>query len=155
MKRFNNQQVSSAIWFFVGICMMLNVLLTYRIGGLSSPGPGFMPFLASITLSFFALAGLTQATLRRREGRLWVSVLKGASWGRSFVVFGALILYSLLFSHLGFILCTILFLLIMFRVMKPMSWAWIVPGSILLTLAFYGVFELWLQGNFPKGPWGF
>jgi hypothetical protein len=155
MKHFNNQQVSSALWSFVGICIVLNVLLTYRIGGLSSPGPGFMPLLAGIALSIFALAGLMQATLQRRGGKLWLPVLKGVSWGKSFLVFGALILYSLLFSHLGFILCTVLFLLTMFRVMKPMSWAWIVPGSIIVTLVFYGVFGVWLQAQFPKGPWGF
>jgi hypothetical protein len=155
MRRFNNQQVSSAIWLFVGIGMVINVLATYRIGGLSSPGPGFMPLLASIALSVFALAGLMQATLRPRGGKAWIPVLNGVSWRKSFLVFVALILYSLLFSHLGFMLCTVIFFLVMFRVIKPMGWAWVVPGSIIATLAFYGLFGVWLQAQLPKGPWGF
>ncbi len=155
MKRFNNQQISSAIWLIIGICIVLNVSFTYKIGHLGSPGPGFMPLLASIAISVFALAALVQGTFRRREGKLWTPVLKGFSWRKSFFVFGALIAYSLLFSSLGFILCTFLFLVIMFRVIKPMSWIWVIPASIITSLIFYGVFGVWLQAQLPKGPWGF
>jgi putative tricarboxylic transport membrane protein len=155
MKGFNNQQAGSVVWLIVGICIILNILFSYRLGSFNSPGAGFMPFLAGLAMCFFAFAALVQATLRQKRGAGWEAVLKGSMWRRSLVVFVALVLYALLLSHLGFVVCTFLFLLVSFRSIKPMKWVWIVPGSILSTLAFYGIFELWLRGNFPKGPWGF
>jgi putative tricarboxylic transport membrane protein len=154
MKRFNNEQVGSAIWLIIGLMITLNAT-TYRLGRLSSPETGFMPFLAGVAMCFFAIIGLIQGTLKRKQGVEWKPILKGVMWQKTFLVLGGLLLYTLLLSRLGFLLCTVLFLGLLFRSVKPLRWSWVIFGSILLTLMAYGVFELWLKAQLPKSPWGF
>jgi hypothetical protein len=41
------------------------------------------------------------------------------------------------------------------RVVKPQGWLVVAAGGILAALGTYGIFELWLKAQLPKGPWGF
>jgi len=154
MNRFNNEQVASAIWLSVGILIVLHAT-TYRLGSLHSPETGFMPFLAGAAMCFFALIGLVHGTLQRKQGLRWKPVLIGVMWTKSFLVLGGLLFYAFFLSRLGFLICTALFLGFLFRSVKPMRWIWVILGSIFFTLMTYGVFELWLKAQLPRGPWGF
>jgi hypothetical protein len=154
MKRFNNDQVSAAVWLAIGAIVCL-AALRYDLGTLASPGTGFMPFLAGLAMVLLAFIGLVYGTLRQREGAGWKPPLRGLRWGKSLLVLAALFAYALLLSPLGFCLCTALFIGFLLRTVKPQKWFVVVCGSILTSLGAYGVFELWLKAQLPKGPWGF
>jgi hypothetical protein len=106
-------------------------------------------------ICFFSFIGLVEATLRQRKGGRWKPVMKGLDWGKAFLVMGALTAYALLLSRLGFIICTALFVGFMLRVVKPQGWPVVIAGGVLAALGTYGIFELWLQAQLPRGPLGF
>jgi hypothetical protein len=154
MDKFNNDQVSAAIWLAAGIIITF-AALRYELGTLASPGTGFMPFLAGLAIVLFSFLGLVQGTLRRKQGFGWKPSMRGLRWEKSLIVLAALFAYILLLTPLGFSLCTALFIGFLLRTVKPQGWSVVIAGSILTALGSYGIFELWLKAQLPKGPWGF
>lgn len=154
MGKLNNDQVSAAVWFALGSIMAI-ASTRYRLGTLASPGTGFMPFLAGLAIAFFSFIGLVHATLGRKRGVGWKPTMSGLMWGKSLIVLAALFAYTLLLIPLGFSLCTALFLGFLFRTVKPQGWIVVIAGGILTALGAYGIFEVWLKAQLPKGPWGF
>ncbi len=154
MSRFNNDQVSAILWFASGGIIAWGSV-GYGLGSLASPGSGFITFLAGMGICFFSFIGLMEASLRQRKGGRWKPVMKGLEWGKAFLVMGALTAYALLLSGLGFIICTALFVGFMLRVVKPQGWPVAIAGGILAALGTYGIFELWLKAQLPRGPLGF
>ncbi len=153
MLRLNNEQVGSGIWFIVGVIIVL-ASLRYGLGSLGSPDTGFMPLLAGSAICFFSFIGLVHGTLQLKQGASWKPAMKGLNWQKSLIVSSALIVYALLMERLGFVLCTVLFLGFLFRAVKPMSWLFTIAYSIFITLAAYVIFQIWLQAQLPKSPWG-
>ena len=154
MPRFNNDQVSTIIWFASGGIIAWGSA-GYGLGSLASPGSGFITFLAGLGICFFSFIGLVGATFRKRKGSGWKPVMKDLDWGKAFLVMGALTAYALLLSRLGFIICTALFVGFMLRVVKPQGWSVVIAGGVLAALGTYGIFELWLKAQLPRGPLGF
>jgi len=154
MAGLNNDQVSALIWLACGGAITWGSV-GHGLGTLSSPGSGFITFLAGMGICLFASIGLLDTTLRKRKDRGWKPILKTVQWKKSFLVMGALTAYALLLSSLGFILCTALFVGFMLRAMKPQGWLLVIAGGILSALGTYAIFELWLKAQLPRGPLGF
>lgn len=154
MFRLNNDQASAAVWFAIGSIITI-ASIRYKLGTLASPGTGFLPFLTGLAICLFSLIGLGQATLKQKKGVGWNPMMTGLMWGKSLIVLAALFAYTLLLTPLGFSLCTALFLGLLLRTVKPQGWLVVIAGSILMSSAAYGIFEVWLKSQLPKGPWGF
>jgi len=154
MPRLNNDQVSAAVWLAVGAIIAV-ASLRYGLGSFDSPGTGFVPFWAGLAVSLFSCIGLVHATLKQKRGAGWRPVMRGFMWRKSLIVLAALLAYSLLLTSLGFVLCTALFMGFLLRVVKPQGWLVVIAGSVLTALGSYGIFEVWLKAQLPKGPWGF
>ncbi|MBM4315296.1 MAG: tripartite tricarboxylate transporter TctB family protein [Deltaproteobacteria bacterium] len=154
MVKFNNDQVSSAIWIAVGIAVALGSL-RYGLGPLDSPGTGFLPFLAGSAIVLLASIGLIVSTLKRRRGTGWTPVLQGVRWQKPLLVMAVLCAYALLMKPLGFLLCTVIFIGVLLRAVEPQRWPTVIAGSIGTALGAYAIFTLWLKAQLPQGPWGF
>jgi multisubunit Na+/H+ antiporter MnhB subunit len=154
MERFNNDQVSAAVWLALSVIICL-AALRYDLGTLASPGTGFMPFLAGLAMVLLSVIGLGYGTMRRIQGAGWKPPLRGLRWEKPLLVLAALFAYSLLLNPLGFSLGTALFIGFLLRAVKPQKWVVVICGSLLTAFGAYGVFELWLKAQLPKGPWGF
>jgi putative tricarboxylic transport membrane protein len=154
MFRTNNDQASSFLWFVFGAIISM-VSIRYNLGTLDSPGTGFLPFLAGLAISFFSMIGLVHSTLKLRKGEGWKPVMKGVTREKSLIVLGALFAFALLLKPLGFSLCAALFIGFLLRAVQPQSWLIVTAGGILTAIGTYGIFEIWLQAQLPKGPWGF
>jgi len=150
----NNDQVSSGIWFLVSLIICL-AALQYKIGTLSSPGSGFLPFLSGMAIGLFAAIGFIQATLRKKRGEIWLSFLKGLRWEKALIILASLFAYGLLLGFLGFFLCTLLFIAFLLRAVVPQRWSLVVGGSVAIAVASYIVFDVLLKAQMPKGIWGF
>ena len=64
----------------------------------------------------------------------------------------ALLAYAVIMNYLGFLVSTFLFLVFLLKVIEPQRWSVALLGSLVASAAFYGVFELGLQSQLPKGP---
>lgn len=154
MAKFNNDQVSGALWVAVGIAVAL-ASLPYGVGPIESPGTGFLPFLAGCAISLLALIGLIQSTLQRRKGIGWTPILRGVLWKKPLLVLAALFAYALLMKPLGFVLCTILFIGFLLRTVEPQRWLVVIAGAIGTAFGAFIIFNVWLKTQLPQGPWGF
>jgi putative tricarboxylic transport membrane protein len=150
----NNDQVSSGLWLIVSFIICL-ASLKYKIGTLSSPGSGFMPFLSGLAIGLFAANGFVQATLRKKKGEGWHNFLKGLRWEKALIILLSLFAYGWLLNVIGFSLCTFLFIGFLLRVIIPQRWSVVIGGSVLITLAAYIVFDVLLKAQLPKAFWGF
>jgi hypothetical protein len=154
MFRTNNDQITAFFWFAFGSTIAV-ASFRYDLGTMDSPGTGFMPFLAGLAISFFSMVGLIHSTAKLKKGEGWNPVIKGFTWKKSLIVLGALFAFAFLLKPLGFSLCTALFIGFLLRTVQPQSWPIVAAGGILTAIGTYGIFEIWLQAQLPKGPWGF
>jgi len=149
----NNDQLSSTVWFLLGLAICLGSL-QYKMGTPASPATGFMPFLTGAAICFFSGAGFIHATLRRRNGEGWTRILEGVKWKNALIILISLLAYALLLVPLGFFLCTMLFIAYLLRAITPQRWSVVILCSLLTAAASYIIFEVWLQAQLPKGPLG-
>ena len=154
MHSINNDQVSAGVWLILGLGVII-ASIPYGLGTLASPGTGFLPFLAGLAISFFSSLGIVHSTWKQRQGAGWKPTMKGFMWKKSLIVMAALLAYVFLLKPLGFSLCTALFVGFLLRTVQPQKWPVVVAGAMGAALASFGIFEIWLQAQLPKGPWGF
>jgi putative tricarboxylic transport membrane protein len=149
----NNDQRSSLFWVAVGLAIAF-YSRKYGLGHLSSPGPGFLPFLTGLAITGLALVVFSQQFFkpgREKIRDLW----QKKNWPTVLMVLGILVLYTLLFNFLGFILDTFLLIAFLLRVIEPMSWIKVLGGATGAAGGSYVIFELWLKAQLPKGFLGF
>lgn len=145
-------QVSSIFW------MVFSVIIIYAsyklgLGSLAHPRPGLLPFLSGVVLFAVSiivfLRGGISTSHEKAKGirQLW----EGMNWSKTIIVTIALVLYTLLFSHLGFLLSTILLLIFLLRAIEPVRWFVAIGGSMIVSFVSFAIFVLWLQVQLPKG----
>jgi len=149
----NRDRVSSGLFFLLGLLICL-YSLTYDLGSPVAPGSGLMPFLCGAAMCLLAVAGFTYTTLRKQRREPGSPLFKGRAWQKSALTLGALLALQFLMKPLGFTLATFLFVSFLLRVIVPQRWP-VVIGVALLTAALsFLLFEVWLQAQLPRGPWG-
>jgi len=148
MKRYD--RICSIIFLFFSLVVIWQSFLM-PIGRFSKPGPGFLPLWIAIILALLSSLLWMEARLRKsvsaqiqffsREGR-WLSAL--------FTV-GSLLAYALLIEFLGFIICTLLLLLFLFRFIGKQKWWLVFTETILVTLVTQAIFKVGLKVQLPAG----
>jgi hypothetical protein len=63
----------------------------------------------------------------------------------------ALFLYVALLNTLGFLLCTLLLLIFLFRAVEPYPWHTVLLASVLSLASVYAVFVLLMDVRLPSG----
>ncbi|HSR12417.1 MAG TPA: tripartite tricarboxylate transporter TctB family protein [Thermodesulfobacteriota bacterium] len=149
----NNDQRSSLVWLAIGAAIIA-YSGKYGLGTLSSPGPGFVPFLSGLAVAGLALLVFLQQV--RTTGRdslagLW----QKRDWPTMLKILAALVLYAVLLKTLGFLVTTFLLLLFLFRAIQPMPWTRVFLGAALTAFGSYLFFEVWLEAQLPHGVFGF
>jgi putative tricarboxylic transport membrane protein len=123
----------------------------YRLGlgGLHSPGPGFMLFGASSLLGLLSLQQFLKFLMARRLAgkNTWVQ----KHWRRVILVLVSLTIYNVLLNKVGYLLTTFFLLVFLFRILGSRKWVLIVGGAALISLLTYLVFSLGFELYFPKG----
>jgi hypothetical protein len=138
--------------FLIGLSVLIfSSSLKLGIGDFGNPGPGFMPFFASILL--FSLSSLVFikgiiGSSKDEEGELsigWENLTKPIN------LMIALICFSFLFKALGYLITTFLLMFAMFFIYEPKKWyVHIVISAIVASLSFL-VFYTWLRVQLPTG----
>ena len=147
-----NDLISSLFFLVCGLLIVAGSL-RMPIGRLGEPGPGFLPLFVGIFLA------LLSAALFIRSLRLKMSDQKAFRLDRKerFKVVTmslSLLLYCVALKPLGFLLATFLLLLFLFKVTGGFRWKMSIAGPVLITIFFYLLFAVWLEVQFPMGPFG-
>jgi putative tricarboxylic transport membrane protein len=141
----------SSFWLIFSTLICIE---SYRlgIGSFHAPGTGFFPFWVGMV--FGALSLLLLVLTFVREGKR-VEISEKVRWGSIILVLASLFIYAVVLEKIGFVLSTLLFIGALLIIIERKKWHIVAIIAILSTLAFYIVFQVWLQSNLPKGILGF
>ena len=128
--------------------------LKYGFGSLSRPGPGLLPFFASVIAIFLSGIIFFGSLSKRKE-----SSEKGEKFLpdkgiliRQTVGVLSLFGYGVALEYLGFAFTTVLFMVVVLRfVGLKKNWAMILGTSLVTTLICYLLFVTLLKSQLPRG----
>ena len=146
----NHDRWSSLFWLAVAVPICYGGI-KLSLGELHNPGLGFFPFISGAVLGLLSIANFLQsggAPKGTGSGALWPD--KGKAL-KVLITVIALLIYAACLEYLGFLLSTILFLGFLLRLIEPQRWALVIGGSVLISVVSYGVFDMWLKAELPKG----
>jgi hypothetical protein len=144
---------SCAVWLILSAFVM-NASLRLGVGELRSPGPGFIPFWASVGLAFFACI-LLGFNLTQRTQAAWPKNSKKVTGkGNHLIMIVALTLYCMALQKFGYLLTTFGLMMALFGLGKMKPWV-MITGSLVTSLSSYGLFGYLLGTPLPRGIFGF
>ncbi len=128
-------------------------IVDLKVGTFVKPGPGFFPFLASLTMGVFATLTLAKRwAAQRGPGK---TSRQAVSWPPLLITFALLVVYTLVLPLLGYGLTTFLFILALLKVVEKKGWPVSALAALGVTLVAHLVFAKILKSQLPPGPWGF
>lgn len=148
--------VGDIFWLIIGVYMIIGA---YHLGTghLHQPGPGLIFFLAACLLTILSIIDLARTSIWKpnldkdeKEDSVW----SGVRWQKILLVMGGLFAYAYFFNILGFLLCTFLLMIFLFKVVEPTRWLIAVASTIVTMSLSYLLFQVWLKVPFPVGFWG-
>lgn len=146
-----DEVMPSIAWIIIGI-MICVASTALKLGSWGHPQPGLFPFLLGcgiIALSVFHM--IPQLYKKSQEGK---TLLYWEGLKRVIIVFTLLVFYALGLERLGFMTCTYVFFVAIFKSLGRKSWGYAILTSLIVTILSYIVFEILLKVNLPKGPLG-
>ncbi len=149
----NQELVSSLVSIGLAVIFMIGAL-KYGFGTFSRPGPGLLPFFASVFV--MTLSGINvfiSLAKKKGKGEIQKKFVPGKGILMRLMV-GVLSLcgYGIALDYLGFFLTTVIFMIIILRfVSLKKNWAMIAGTSLLTALASYLLFVILLKTPLPTG----
>jgi putative tricarboxylic transport membrane protein len=121
--------------------------LQVPLGSFRMPGAGFFPLFLGLTLGVLSIMLLVQSLAGPAPGsrRLW------PEQPAVFYLVGSLVAAVWLFERAGFLIAMALFLGVAMRALGTRSWATVVVGAVIGTVASYIVFSRALRIALPSG----
>lgn len=144
--------LSSAVLMLLGLAIALHAR-AFGLGALEDPGAGFMPFLAGGAILASAAIGLVEAFRSDKAGG--ESIWRIAEWEQQVLVLAMVFAYGVLLESIGFLLCSLLLVLLAMRFVGGERWRSALGWSLALSLCSYVVFVVWLKVDLPSGLFQF
>ena len=149
-----SDRVTSLIFLILslGICIES---IRLSPGRLAHPGAGFFPLLAGGIIGVFSivlfLRSFGGSIKEKSEKRFWE---EGADSKGVLLTVSALIIYSLVFEILGFLLSSIIFFIILIQGITHKGWIRAIFIGMLSSVGGYLIFQIWLKTQLPRGIFG-
>lgn len=142
--------------YLSGVCLIgagIIIILSFNmgVGTLKNPEPGFMPVIAGSLMALFSIVILLRNLMQKKSKKPF----QGVIWYRVVTPFLLIIAYAFILKWLGYILSTFFILIILFRLIKRYSWAFVIGISMFLSIISFAIFDTGLEVNLPKGVLGF
>ena len=145
------QKVTLIFWFLLSLFVCVE---SFRLGlgRFNAPGPGFLPFGASLAILLLSFLLLLKERGREFIGKA-VPLFRGKRIRNVILILAGVFAFPLLLGRLGFFLCTFLFIGFCLRMIVPHRWKVVFGMSAGVTIACYLLFDAWLTIQLPKGIW--
>lgn len=119
------------------------------LGQLRDPGSGFALFWIGCLMIW--LSALVLVGALRQPGEPLAMLWHQTRWRKVSTVVALLLAYGLLFETLGFIVCSIIMLLVLMLYIDRVALALAVPLSVLVPVGIWFVITRWLKIQMPTG----
>jgi hypothetical protein len=143
----NFDRISSIALFLLSLGITLESM-RLSIGSLDQPGPGFVSFIAGISMAGFSFYLFIKNRGIIGNDHFWEA---GGNKREIYITVGSLFLYAGVFEYVGFLLSTLIFLVIIGRFVAVKGWKVAISMSILITTGGFLIFEVWFQSQLPRG----
>ena len=141
--------------FLMGVSMGTCILASrLGFGDIHNPGAGLIPFGAAALLGLMSIGMVIRGFVESIKVRQEKKIFKGIRWKTLILVLSTLLGYGIAFNTLGFNICTFLLMLILLGVVSRKKWWLTLVISILTVVSAYLIFVVWLDCQFPTGPFG-
>ncbi len=121
-------------------------------GSMAQPGSGFLPFWCGLIVvlisAFIFLSEFLKKKPIHQEKKVPTQEIDPS---KPFIILGGMVMYCQFLEALGFILCTYLFLVLIFRFVWKRGWKFNFFTSLFILLAFYGTFQVLMEVRLPQG----
>lgn len=124
------------------------------VGSLRKPGSGFMPFWSGAFITILSIILLIQGILSDKAAPREDAQEK-VRWKSISLTLAYFFAYVLSLEYVGFIIGTILFVGVILKSIERKGWflsGWV---SVVMSVASYYIFKVWLQAELPRGFFGF
>jgi putative tricarboxylic transport membrane protein len=146
-------RVAAVLLLVFGVWFAAVALRNYTYWGTTGPGSGFFPFWLGLAMAVLAALLLARAAREGAPGPAWAPRGRGAV--RFLGVLGASVAFVALLPWLGMAVGTVLFLVVILRLVEGHSWLAATSIAAGTALANWAVFVWWLRVPFPAGALGF
>jgi putative tricarboxylic transport membrane protein len=139
-----------AVFFILFSIYVCAVSYRLSLGSLHKPGSGFMPFWSGAFVGILAAISLVQDIISRRKAALQEAREK-VTWKSIALTLCFFLVYILVLERAGYIIATVLFVGIILKTIERKGWflsSWV---AVVMALASYYIFKVWLQAELPKG----
>ncbi len=140
------------LWVYLFLMVLsaavISEALELEVGTPNNPGSGFMIFGAALVLGLLALHRFIQLLRSHTPGS---KSSERIHWVRILSVILANLLYICLFQAVGYLVCTFLFLGLLFQSLERGRWIQRLAGAALTSFFSYLLFARLLQLSLPKG----
>jgi len=146
--------ISGAVILLISIAIAA-FSLTYPLGRLSQPGPGFLPFWCGIIMAGLSAVLIAQALLekRKREHEEEKKAFFTKRWTKVVLAVAAIFAYTSLLELAGFFAANFIVILSLMKVIESEKWGIAVLEATIGAAGMYLLFDVWLKLNVPKGAW--
>lgn len=146
-------RVGAVLLLLFGVWFAAVALRYYTYWGATGPGSGFFPFWLGVAMTVLAALLLVRASRERDPGPAWVPRGRGAV--RFLGVLGASVAFVALMPWLGMVLGTLLFLIVILRLLERHSWPTAIGVAVGTAAVNWALFTWWLRVPFPLSVLGF
>ena len=139
---------SALVLLALSVFICFGSLSTLAYGNYHRPGPAFLPFWTGVLIGLMSLGLLVKS--------IWLNGGPGGkffqgSFRKPLFALLALIAYSLLLLIVGHFICNFLLMTFMILLIEKKKWYMALGSGLITALAFYVVFNIWLQVPLPRG----
>ena len=150
-----NYDVLGAIVFIIFAIVMIFQSIALEFGAFNEPGPGFLPIFSALTIGILSLIYLISLVLKGRAKKKLEFKL-GPHWQKAlFLIVFSFIYVSILWNRLGYIISTIVWLVLIFKIGGIQSWKRNLIITIVIVMTSYLLFEKVGNCFLPKGIFSF
>lgn len=148
------EQLGGFFWLAISV-FVCSESIKSEIGTLHAPGPGFLPFWSAVLLGIFAIVTIVYGFAKKQPAGRIRDLWKGLQWGKVIVILFVLFLYPLVLVRLGYLISTF-GLMIVATVVMDRSRIWRHGiSAVIIVVASYLLFDVFLDVKLPKGMFGF
>lgn len=144
---------NSELWSgLVALALSLFVVwsgIDMGMGTINDPGSGYVVFYAGLLMILFSVIMLYGAV--KDGGPTFVSLWRDVLWTKPMIVIALLIAFTLAFETLGFLISTIILLIVLLRVIDPVPWVRAISIAVLVPLVCWYVLVKLLLIQLPSG----
>ena len=144
--------ISGSFWLAFSIFVAVTAF-DLGLGTLSRPGSGFIFFWSAVGLGILSVIVIIKNVFQKGEAIPCTDLWKGLHWRKTFFAIAILFIYTLMLEGLGFVLSTLILMIVLFGI-GISSHRVVIVSALITTIVSVIVFRHFLEVRLPRGLFG-